>query len=179
MQKTITIFGSAVPKAGDEQYEFAYQLGKKLAENNYAICNGGYAGIMEAVSKGAYDSGGMIYGITLDNWNSNPNDFITIEIRTKNLFERISKLIELGDAYIVLQGGTGTLLELAAVWELINKNLIKDKPVICHSDLWRQIVNLMNEQLKVENKRYDLIDKADSVDEIISILKNKLNSSHI
>ena len=95
------------------------------------------------------------------------------------MFERISKLIELGDAYIVLQGGTGTLLELAAVWELINKNLIKDKPVICHSDLWRQIVNLMNEQLKVEKKRYDLIDKADSIDEIISILKNKLNSSHI
>jgi uncharacterized protein (TIGR00725 family) len=164
MQKTITIFGSAVPKAGDEQYEFAYQLGNKLSENGYAICSGGYAGIMEAASKGAYDSGGTIYGITLENWESTPNNYITIEIRTNNLFERINKLIEMGDAFVVLQGGTGTLLELAAVWELINKSLIEPKPVI----------SLMNEQLKIENKRYDLVEVADSVDEIITKLNSKL-----
>ncbi len=174
MQKTITIFGSAVPEAGDEQYEFAYQLGKKIAENGYAVCSGGYAGIMEAVSKGAYQSGGTIYGITLENWKSVPNNYITIEIRTNNLFERINKLIEMGDAYVVLQGGTGTLLELAAVWELINKNLIQPKPIICHSNLWKEIISLMNEQLKIENKRYDLVEVADSVDEIIIKLNSKL-----
>jgi uncharacterized protein (TIGR00725 family) len=174
MQKTITIFGSAVPKAGDEQYEFAYQLGNKLSENGYAICSGGYAGIMEAASKGAYDSGGTIYGITLENWESTPNNYITIEIRTNNLFERINKLIEMGDAFVVLQGGTGTLLELAAVWELINKSLIEPKPVICHSILWKEVISLMNEQLKIENKRYDLVEVADSVDEIITKLNSKL-----
>ncbi len=174
MQKTITIFGSAVPKTGDEQYEFAYQLGKKLSESGYAICSGGYAGIMEAASKGAYDYGGTIYGITLEDWKSTPNNYITIEIRTNNLFERINKLIEMGDAYVVLQGGTGTLLELAAVWELINKSLIEPKPVICHSSLWKEIVSLMNEQLKIEKKRYDLVEVADSVDEIIIKLNFKL-----
>lgn len=179
MQKTVTIFGSNVPKSGDEQYEFAYEIGKKLAENGYDVCSGGYAGVMEAVSKGAYDVGGTIYGITLDNWNSVPNKYITIEIRTKNLFERISKLIEIGDAFIVLQGGTGTLLELAAVWELINKNIIESKPVICHSDLWNKIVALVNEQLKSENKRFDYIDLAYSVDEIISKLNNKMRNYHI
>ncbi len=170
MNKTVTVFGSAVPLPNDEQYEFAYQLGKKLFENYYDVCSGGYAGIMEAVSKGVYDCGGTIYGITLENWNSNPNKFITIEIRAKNLFERINKLLEIGDAYVVLQGGTGTLLELAAVWELINKKMIETKPVICHSNLWIQIVGIMNNQLKIENKKTDLIDIADSVDEIISKL---------
>lgn len=174
MQKTITIFGSAVPKAGDEQYEFAYKLGNKLSKNGFAICSGGYAGIMEAVSKGAYDSGGTIYGITLENWKSTPNNYITIEIRTNNLFERINKLIELGDAYVVLQGGTGTLLELAAVWELINKSLLEPKPVICHSSLWKEIISLMNEQLKIENKRNDIVEVVDSVEEIITILNSKL-----
>jgi len=174
MQKTVTIFGSAVPQAGDEQYEVAYQLGKKLTENGFAICSGGYGGIMEAVSKGAYDNGGTIYGITLENWNSTPNQYITIEIRTKNLFERISKLIEMGDAYVVLQGGTGTLLELAAIWELINKGMIETKPIICHSELWIQIVNLMNNQLKIENKRSDLVELADSVDSVIAKLNIRL-----
>lgn len=174
MQKTITIFGSAAPKPEDEQYIFAYQLGKMLTENGFVVCSGGYAGIMEAVSKGAYDSGGLSYGITLENWKSAPNQFITIEIRTKNLFERISKLIELGDAFVILQGGTGTLLELSAVWELINKRMIEQKPIICHSNLWTQIVELMNNQLKFENKRTDLVEVANSVDEILSLLKSKL-----
>lgn len=174
MQKTITIFGSAFPKQEDEQYQFAYQLGKKLTENGFAVCSGGYAGIMEAVSKGAYDSGGISYGITLENWNSTPNQFITIEIRTKNLFERISKLIELGDGFVILQGGTGTLLELAAVWELINKKFINQKPIVCYSDLWKQIVDLMNSQLQSENKKTDLVKIANSVDEIVSLLNQHI-----
>lgn len=174
MQRTITVFGSAFPQAGSEQYEFAYQLGKKLAENNYSVCTGGYGGIMEAISKGAYDVGGNIFGVTLENWKSEPNSFITVEVRTKNLFDRISKLINLGDAYVVLQGGTGTLLELAAIWELMNKNLIKLKPIVCHSELWNGIVNLMNKQLELENRKTDLIDLAGSVDEIILKLNIKL-----
>jgi uncharacterized protein (TIGR00725 family) len=174
MERIITIFGSAVPSAKDEQFEFAYKLGQKLAENGYAVCTGGYAGIMEAVSKGAYDKGGNIYGVTIENWKSSPNKFITIEIRTNNLFERISKLIELGDAFIILQGGTGTLLELATVWELMNKNLIESKPVVCHSNLWKQIVTLMNEQLAIEGKRNDIVKFANSIEEILSILKGNL-----
>jgi uncharacterized protein (TIGR00725 family) len=173
MQKTITVFGSAIPIEGSEQYELAYLLGKKLSEKNYSVCTGGYSGIMEAVSKGAFDSGGNIYGVTLENWKSTPNPFITIEIRAKNLFERISKLIEMSDGFIVLQGGTGTLLELAAIWEFMNKGLIEIKPIVCHSDLWKQIVLLMNNQLKLENKRIDLIDTAETVDEILTKLEAK------
>jgi len=176
MQKTITIFGSATPKSGEEQYQFAYLLGKRLAETGFAICNGGYGGIMEAASKGAHDSGGFVYGVILENSTTDPNPFLTIEIRTSNLFERISKLIELGDAYIVLQGGTGTLLELAAVWELINKNLLKEKPVICHSIMWEQLINIVNNQLFSENKRTDIIEIAKSVDEIVEKLKLRLYS---
>ena len=121
MNKTITIFGSAIPAADDAQYKFAYQLGASLAQNGFNICTGGYKGIMEAASKGAFDNGGLVYGVTVDLWNSEPNPYITIEVREEKLFERITKLLELGDAYIILQGGTGTLLEFAAVWEYANK----------------------------------------------------------
>ena len=171
MNKTITVFGSAFPKEDDAQYKFAYQLGVLLAQNGFNLCTGGHKGIMEAASKGAFDNGGLVYGVTVDLWNSEPNPYITIEIREEKLFERITKLLELGDAYIILQGGTGTLLEFAAVWEYANKNLHQPKPIICHSNMWKEIVEVMNKQMKLENRKSDLIKCFDSVEEIVEYLK--------
>jgi len=172
MNRTITIFGSAIPAKDDAQYKFAYQLGAALAQNGFNICTGGYKGIMEASSKGAFDNEGLVYGVTVDLWNSIPNPYITIEIREKKLFERIEKLIELGDAYIILQGGTGTLLEFAAVWEYANKNLQQTKPIICNSQMWNEIVEVMHKQLELENRKTDLIKCLDEVDEIVENLKS-------
>ncbi len=170
MNKTITIFGSAIPKEDEEQFKFAYQLGATLAKNGFNICTGGYKGTMEAASKGAYDNGGLVYGVTVDGWDNQPNSYITIEVREKKLFERIEKLLELGDAYIILQGGTGTLLEFAAVWEYANKNLQLEKPIICHSKMWREIVEVMNKQMLLEKRKTNLINCFNSVDEIIGFL---------
>ena len=174
MNKTITVFGSALPGEEDEQYKFAYQLGVALAKDGFNICTGGYGGIMDAVSKGSYDNAGLVYGVTVDLWEKDPNPYITVEIREEKLFERITKLIELGDAYVILQGGTGTLLELAAIWEYANKNLQPEKPIICHSQMWKEIVEVMNQQIKLENRRTDLVKCAESVDEIVGYLKSSL-----
>lgn len=175
MNKTITIFGSSLPSEGSDQYELAYELGKKLALNGFNICTGGYKGIMEAASRGAYDNGGMIYAVTIDLWNSQPNPFITIEVRGKTLFERVEKLIELGDAYVILQGGTGTFLEFAAVWEYANKNLQNKKPIYYHSWLWKQIVDLMDKQMLLEGRDANLVRNFNSVDELIDRLKKDFN----
>jgi len=174
MNKTITVFGSAIPGEEDAQYKFAYQLGVALAKDGFNICTGGYGGIMDAVSKGSYDNAGFVYGVTVDLWEKDPNPYITVEIREEKLFERITKLIELGDAYVILQGGTGTLLELAAIWEYANKNLQPEKPIICHSQMWKEIVEVMNQQIKLENRRTDLVKCAESVDEIVNYLKTSL-----
>jgi uncharacterized protein (TIGR00725 family) len=174
MNKTITIFGSTIPGEDDSQYKFAYLLGAALAQNGFNICTGGYGGIMEAASKGAFDNGGLVYGVTIELWKSEPNPYLTIEVREQILFERITKLIELGDAYVILQGGTGTLLEFAAVWEYANKNLQQPKPIICHSQMWEEIVDVMNKQMLLENRRTDLINCLDSVDEIVEYLRLKL-----
>ena len=174
MNKTITIFGSAIPTEDDAQYKFAYKLGATLAQNGFNICSGGYSGIMEAASKGAYDNGGFVYGVTIELWNKEPNSYITVEVREQKLFERITKLLELGDAYIILQGGTGTLLEFAAVWEYANKNLQQEKPIICHSNMWKEIVDVINKQMLLENRRTDLIKCCDTVEEIVESLKTGL-----
>jgi len=167
MKKTITVFGSSQPREGDEEYYTAYKTGCLLAKKGFNVCTGGFLGTMEAVSKGANEHGAEVIGVTVDFWSREPNRFITKELKCNDLLGRVNKLIELGDAFIVLQGGTGTLLELAAVWELVNKGLMDHKPILCHSSMWQGIVSIMNIQMKNEGRDTELVKTFESVEEIV------------
>jgi len=175
MKKTITVFGSSKPIEGEEQYQFAYELGRRLAEENYDVCTGGFFGIMEAVSKGAAEKGAEVIGVTVDLWGGKPNSFVTKEIKCENIFERIQKLINCADAYVILQGGTGTLLELASVWEFSNKGVMDHKPIVCHSSIWQGIVSIMNVQMKYEERSTDLVGVAENVEDIIKYLATNIH----
>jgi uncharacterized protein (TIGR00725 family) len=175
LSKTITVFGSSRPKPGEEEYEIAYELGRLLAKNKFNVCTGGYLGIMEAVSKGASGSGVDIIGITIKNWNKSANLFLTKEIKCDSLFDRITKLINTGDAFIILQGGTGTLLELAAVWELANKDLMNPKPVASHSPMWKEIVSIINKQMTKEGRDTNLVKSFDTIEKIVGYVLETLN----
>lgn len=144
-QKTVTIFGTAKAVQGDEAFTAARQIGKTLAGNGFVIANGGYAGTMLAAAKSAAQAKGKVIGVTCSAFGSGKaNEYVTEEIVTDSLQERLNKLIELGDAYIVLPGGTGTLLELAAVWELKNKGFFdRDKPIIITGPFWKGLVELI------------------------------------
>jgi len=102
------------------------------------------------------------------------NQYVSKEIVCHTLFERIDKLIELGDGFIILQGGTGTLLELAAVWEYFNKGLLAEKPIVCHSNIWKVIVSEMNNQMKLEGRNSEMVKTFDTIDEISDYLKANL-----
>jgi uncharacterized protein (TIGR00730 family) len=173
MKKTITVFGSSKPREGDEEYNTAYKLGNLLAKSGFDVCTGGFMGTMEAVSKGANEFGAEVIGVTIDLWSSEPNKFITKEIKCDDILERVNKLVEIGDAFVVLQGGTGTLLELAAVWELVNKGLMDHKPIFCHSSMWQGIVSIMNIQMKMEGRDTELVKTFESVEEIVDNISSE------
>ena len=143
--RIITIFGTGRAKTGDVIFETAEETGKLLAQAGFTIANGGYGGTMTAAAKGAAGAGGEIIGVTCSAFkNSKPNQYITREIVTESLDERLKTLIKLGQAYIVFPGGTGTLLELAKVWELKNKGFSKaDKPIILVGEFWKPLVTLI------------------------------------
>jgi predicted Rossmann-fold nucleotide-binding protein len=52
-ERIVTIFGGS--KCGDSDLEYfqALRVGELLAEAGFTICTGGYAGVMEAASRGA------------------------------------------------------------------------------------------------------------------------------
>ena len=139
-EKTITIFGTSKAEIGDTAYALAYTAGKVLAQAGFTIANGGYGGTMLAAAKAASEAGGQIIAVTCSAFKQD----ITREIVTNSLEERLDTLIKLGQAYVVLPGGTGTLLELAKVWELKNKGfLTADKPIILVGRFWEPLLDLV------------------------------------
>src|SRR5215813_2413601 len=122
VEHIITVFGSSRPREDHADYEEARRLGRALAAAGFAVCSGAYAGIMEAVSRGAKEAGGKTYGVVAEFFSSaKANRWVDVEIRTRIWQERLFELVRLGDAYVACKGGTGTLVELAAVWEMMNK----------------------------------------------------------
>jgi len=144
-KKIITVFGTSRTRPGDSTFTLAYETGALLAQAGFTIANGGYGGTMLAAAKGATEAGGEIVGVTCSAFKSGrANEYVTREIVTGSLDERLDTLVELGRAYIVLPGGTGTLLELAKVWELKNKGFLKsDKPVILLGGFWKPLIELI------------------------------------
>ncbi len=158
MQRIVTIFGSSAPREGSREYADAFECGKSLAEAGIVVCNGGYAGTMEAAARGAKSSGGSTIGVTVSSWPSKANQWIEKEIRAAGLQERLEKLIELGNAYVVLKGGTGTLLEFAYVLELINKDFIRKRPIVLLGDSWDGVLEaLRNEPVSERQKDSTLL----------------------
>ncbi|MEW6652812.1 MAG: LOG family protein [Bacteroidota bacterium] len=163
-KKCVTVFGSSIPKQSECEYEAAKKLGGIFAKAGLNVCSGGYHGIMDAVSKGCIENGGEALGITLDIYNAKPSKYLTEELKCNTLLERLKKLIDFGDAYVVLQGGTGTLVELALVWEYMNKSMIDEKPFAAHGILWNEIVSVMEKQIAKENRKRGLLKCFDDIE---------------
>ena len=175
MNKTVTILGSSKPLPGEAEYENAYKLAKILSESGLNICSGGFGGIMDAVSRGAKETGTEAIGVTVNLYNAVPSKYLSEEIRCDTLFNRLENLINKGDAYIVLPGGTGTLLELSLVWEYFNKGITPVKPFACVGDMWNKLSKIIDERMDFENRQKGLIKSFEDIEScaeyIISSLK--------
>ena len=142
--RTVVIFGGSDFGPAGEIFLAAEELGRMFALRGWTVANGGYGGAMLASARGAVQAGGRAIGVTCAIFKSPPNEFISEVVRTGDLFERLRALIELGDAYVALPGSTGTLAELALVWELVNKRMIPRRPILCWGEYWRAIVRVFD-----------------------------------
>ena len=153
VNRTVTIFGSSLPGEGSAAYEDARRLGRLLAGLGFTVCNGGYGGLMAASSRGAREAGGHTIGVTCAIWPAAANPWVVEEVRAASFLDRLLGLIERGDAFVVLPGGTGTLAELALVWEMMNKSALARtvggrKPLLVMAPYWQPVI----ECLKQENE---------------------------
>lgn len=147
----ISVFGGSQPREGDPAYEEALLLGRLLAQRGLTVLTGGYIGTMEAVSRGAYEAGGHVIGVTceeIERWRPvGANRWVKEERRRKTLIERLQALIEECDAAIALPGGPGTLTEIALTWNLMIIGSLHRRPLILVGDGWQSVFDQVFKQL--------------------------------
>lgn len=157
--KQISYFGFADAAPNDPLYKESFECAKYLADKGFVSINGGGPGIMRAVSEGAKAGGGKAVGVTfypkdITNFEGrDPNNPMDDEVVTKNYLERTLKLLELGDAYIVFRGGTGTISEFGMAWGLARLYFGHHKPLILFGKFWNEIINsfVLNMRIRPED----------------------------
>jgi uncharacterized protein (TIGR00730 family) len=115
----IAVFGSSLVHPDSAEYQEARVLGRRLAEAGFEVWNGGYLGVMSAVSQGAKEAGGRSVGITVRAWDAfHPgNAWLSHKVAAEDLHERLRHLMDV-DAAIALYGGIGTLTEVSLFWSI-------------------------------------------------------------
>jgi len=176
--RIVTVFGSGRCADGLRDYQTAYDLGRLLAQAGFAVCNGGYGGTMEATARGAKYAGGPTIGIVAEIFGAEANKYIDRKIVVKTHHERLLRLVYETDAYVVLPGGTGTLVELALVWEYVAKGLIARKPIVVLGKAWERVVDIMKHELAKEGRTEaaGLVSAAGSTEECVGLIQRGLRT---
>jgi|SRR5579884_307835 len=173
----VTVFGSARTREGTREYDQAVRLGQLLAERGDIIVCGGYGGVMEGVSRGARSVGGSVVGVTVTPWAGRvtPNRYISEEVPAETLFERLEGLIA-SDALIALDGGAGTLGEVALAWNLRQMDLMAPKHVILVGGRWRHLIEAFRQWLIIDESDLKLLTVVNTVDDAVEALESEPTS---
>jgi uncharacterized protein (TIGR00725 family) len=156
--RQISYFGFADAPPGDPLFEEAFEVSKFLTSKGYVAINGGGPGTMRAVSEGAKAANGTAVGVTfypkdITNFEGrDKNNPFDMEIKTKNYLERTLKLLEMGDAYVILRGGTGTISEFGMAWGLARLYFGYHKPLILYGEFWKNIIKSFTQNMRIRSE---------------------------
>ena len=179
----VTVFGSARTPEGHPMYEAAREIGRRLAEANYAVITGGGPGIMEAANRGAREAGGVSVGLNIElPFEQDLNPYVDISIDFRYFFVRKVMLVKYAQAFVMVPGGLGTLDELAEAATLIQTGKIHHFPVVLFgSEYWRGLVDwLRNSVLAAGNispQDMDLLQITDDPAEVVRIIQHPVAST--
>ncbi|OQA83476.1 MAG: putative lysine decarboxylase [Lentisphaerae bacterium ADurb.Bin242] len=149
----IPIFGSARITPDSESYKSAEHLASLLVGHGYGIITGGGPGIMEAASKGAYESGGNSVGLNiLLPMEQHPNRYQNVELDFRYFFIRKVCFIKYAVAVVVYPGGFGTLDEFSEALTLIQTNKVNHVPlVLVGKSFWHPLLEWFKKTLLLEH----------------------------
>lgn len=182
--KRVAFFGDADLPDGDPSCVLAKSTAKLLAENGYIVVNGGGPGIMKASTDGAALGGGKVEIVIINpkfepgNYEGSDKenmDYADKIYKTKNIHERVSKLVEIADAFVIFKGGTGTLAEVGLVWELAKFDFGHHEPLIFVGREWEVIVKDITGKMHFEEKEKRVVATVDTGEEVLKALKQVEN----
>src|SRR5258707_7073327 len=172
-ERIVTIFGGSKCREGDPEYSEALRVGEMLADSGFTICTGGYSGVMEAASRGAHERGGRVIGITMNQFKSEPNRYLTEKVPSEHFYERLQRLITQSVGYIALRGGMGTVTEVSLVWDKLPTRVLDPRPLVLLGDCWPPIVKEWQRHLAVNDTDVRILDFTSTPEAAVAIIKEK------
>lgn len=175
--KNVAFFGDADISEADETYKSAFDVAEALAREGYVIVDGGGPGVMEAATSGAVSGGGKTISVTFDPVNAPGyegkyiGNVTNTEVVTTNYVERMFKLMEYGDMFIVFKGGSGTMSEFGTAWVLAKLYYGHHKPFILYGDFWTEIIDVIRKNMNIDSKEYSVFEICRNKDEVLATIK--------
>jgi uncharacterized protein (TIGR00725 family) len=110
-KKIIAVIGGS--ETTQENLKIAEEVGSLVAKKGAILITGGLGGVMEAASRGAKESGGLVIGILpgAEKWTA--NKYVDIPIVTGIGHARNMIIARTCDCAIAIDGKYGTLSEIA------------------------------------------------------------------
>lgn len=100
-------------EATPPQLDAAREVGRLLAQAGAVVINGGYGGVMAAVSEGAAMVGGTVVGILSSADREGANEHLSVALPTGLGQGRNLLIVTAADSVIAIGRGWGTLSEIA------------------------------------------------------------------
>jgi uncharacterized protein (TIGR00725 family) len=173
MERIVTIFGGSKCVEGSEEYAQAHRVGELLAEAGFTVCTGGYLGVMEGASRGAHERGGRVVGITMNQFKTEPNRYLTEKVASPHFYERLQNLITRSVGFIAIRGGMGTVTELSLVWNKLQTKVIEPRPLVLLGRCWPPVIECLRENLVVGDADVALLDFAQTPEEAVRVILEK------
>ena len=141
----VTIFGSARLKPGTPAYDAVKKLAAELTKMGCDIISGGGPGLMRAANEGAHSvepkARKRSVGIRVElPFEQELNPFVGQAYEHGTFFSRLHHFMIISDAFVVVPGGIGTLLELSLAWQLLQVRKLYNAPLIVVGTMWADLV---------------------------------------
>ncbi len=172
----IGVFGSARTTADHPEYARAEQVGRRLAEEGFAVITGGGPGAMEAANKGASEAGGVSVGLGIElPFEAGLNRWVDKGINFRYFFARKTMFVKYSQGFVVLPGGLGTFDELFEALTLVQTQKVTSFPVVLlGSDYWRGLVDWLRTTVlaeeKISDQDLDMFTVTDDVDLAVELM---------
>jgi len=142
----VTIFGSARIKSGSVAYENVKQLAAELTRMGCDIMSGGGPGLMQAANEGALSVDAEALhrsvGIRVElPFEQEVNPFVGQLYEHRTFFSRLHHFMIISDAFVVVPGGIGTLLETSLAWQLLQVRKLYNTPLILVGKMWTELID--------------------------------------